>query len=71
MLSGMLSVTIAFALFYYFTMSAKQFKRNYPFIGVILVLGSAYFGVYVLGAVAVFLLGILLPILGKYLYIIF
>ncbi|CAG0886075.1 unnamed protein product [Darwinula stevensoni] len=65
MLLGMLAAGVAFALFYYISNSQRSlqnFKQNHPIISVIIVFSACYFIVYMMGNVAIFLLGILLPI---------
>ncbi|XP_046406618.1 PRA1 family protein 3 isoform X2 [Ischnura elegans] len=64
MLSGMLAIGVAFGLFYYFTntkRTATRFKKDHPFISLLLIILGGYFIVYMLGSVVVFLFGILLP----------
>ncbi|XP_050721862.1 PRA1 family protein 3-like isoform X2 [Eriocheir sinensis] len=65
MFCGMTAVGLAFGLFYYLTnnkMPAAQFKKNHPVLSLLGVVLAAYFMVYLLGSVLVFLMGILLPI---------
>lgn len=67
MFCGMTSVGLAFGLFYYLThhkQPAAQFKKSHPLLSLLGVLLAAYFVVYLLGSVLVFLLGILLPVTG-------
>jgi hypothetical protein len=67
----MLAVVVAFGLFYYVTnakRSAMKFKKDHPIISVLIMLSGLYFIVYMLGSVMVFLFGILLPIMGMYVY---
>lgn len=69
MFCGMVAVGLAFSLFYYLTNNkqpAVQFKKDHPLLSLALLVMSVYFIVYLLGSVIVFLLGILLPILGKF-----
>ena len=68
MLCGTLAVGAAGSLFYYLTSnqhSATDFKKNHPLIFMLLMIALTWFIVYLLGSVAVFLLGILLPLVGK------
>ncbi|GLG93082.1 hypothetical protein R5R35_002002 [Gryllus longicercus] len=63
---GVIAISIAFGLFYYFTNatpSAARIKKDYPILSVILILGGGYFIVYLLGSVVVFLFGVLLPVM--------
>ena len=72
MLSGTLAMSAAGGIFYYLTssqQSATDFKKNHPLVFMGIMLTLAYFIVYLLGSVAVFLLGILLPLLGEFLFI--
>ncbi|XP_054714203.1 PRA1 family protein 3-like [Uloborus diversus] len=65
MLSGILAVLIAFGLFCYVTNAkrpAAKFKRDHPFISILVIFSGGYFVVYMLGSVLVFLFGILLPV---------
>ncbi|KAK8397983.1 hypothetical protein O3P69_003704 [Scylla paramamosain] len=65
MFCGMTAVGLAFGLFYYMTNSkqpAAEFKKNHPVLSLLAVVLGAYFVVYLLGSVVVFLMGILLPI---------
>lgn len=62
---GFLSTCGAFSLFYYFinaSASTRALKRNYPVVGLILILVAIHFAVYLLGSMLVFLMGILLPV---------
>lgn len=67
MFSGMVAVSLAFGLFFYLTNNktpAAHFKKNHPLLSLLGVVLAAYFMVYLLGSVLVFLMGILLPITG-------
>lgn len=67
MLFGTLAMGAAGGVFYYLTsnqQSATDFKKNHPLVFMGLMLTLTYFLVYLLGSVAVFLLGILLPLIG-------
>jgi len=69
MLAGTFAMAAAGGAFYAFTNNqqpASDFKKNHPFIFICLVITLAYFFVYMVGSVAVFLLGILLPLVGKF-----
>lgn len=69
MFYGFLALAVAFGLFYYVTnerRTAQRFKRDHPFVSVIIIVTGGYFIVYMLGSVVVFLTGILLPFVGKY-----
>nr|CAD7444046.1 unnamed protein product [Timema bartmani]CAD7602417.1 unnamed protein product [Timema genevievae] len=71
MLSGMLAVSVAFALFCYFTnakRSASRFRNNHPYFSMLVVLAGIYFIVYMLGSVIVFIFGILLPVVVTFLH---
>jgi len=48
-------------IFFTFRLAA-QFKKDYPLVGVFLILIGGYIIVYFLGSVIVFLFGVLLPI---------
>lgn len=66
MLCGTLAMGAAGGLFYYLTSNqqpATDFKKNHPLVFMGLMLALTYFLVYLLGSVAVFLLGILLPLI--------
>ena len=68
MFCGTLAMGLAFGLFFYLTNNkqpATQFKKDHPILSLLLILMCSYFVVYLLGSVIVFLLGILLPIVGK------
>ncbi|KAA0202344.1 hypothetical protein HAZT_HAZT000007 [Hyalella azteca] len=66
MLCGTMAVAVAGGLFYLLTKnqeSAHSFKKNHPLIFVASLFGVAGMVVYLMGSIATFLLGILLPIL--------
>lgn len=74
MVCGFLVTLVMFAVFFYVTnerAAASQFKRNHPIISVFLILLSGYLITYMMGSLLVFLLGILLPISGKKIVIVF
>ena len=67
MFCGTLAVAAAGGIFYVFTSNgqpASDFKKTHPLLFVMLMFTLAYFLVYLLGSVAVFLFGILLPLIG-------
>lgn len=67
MACGFLVIFLSFLIFCYFTnerYAAAKFKRDHPVLGIVLVLSGGYFVTYMLGAVLVFLFGILLPFSG-------
>ncbi|MPC69446.1 PRA1 family protein 3 [Portunus trituberculatus] len=71
MFCGMTAVGLAFGLFYYMTNSkqpAAEFKKNHPVLSLLAIVLGAYFVVYLLGSVVVFLMGILLPITEQHLH---
>lgn len=64
----MLAVSLVFLVFCYFTnerRSAVRFKKEHPVLTVLLVVSGSYFLSYMLGALLVFLVGILAPFCGK------
>lgn len=68
MLVGMISMVLCSFIFTYVSSEGKlihDLKRQYPAVGVFLVISSVCCLTYTLGSLLIFLLGILLPLSGK------
>ncbi|XP_067209140.1 PRA1 family protein 3 isoform X2 [Linepithema humile] len=64
MLAGIFGMMIILAMFGYMSMegsSVHLFKKQYPVVGVLIIICGGIFVTYCLGSLLVFLLGILLP----------
>lgn len=69
MACGFLAISVLFMIFIYVTnekAAAAHFKRNHPILSIFIIFAAGYFIAYMLQSLLVFLLGILLPVTGKY-----
>ncbi|EEB17868.1 pra1 protein, putative [Pediculus humanus corporis] len=71
MACGGLTILLMYALFSFLmnsTSSVTRLKKDYPFLGICLMIGGACLMVYMLGSLLVFLFGILLPISATFIH---
>lgn len=67
MFLGMIAMAVVITMFLYVSTEGRavhNFKKQYPSIGIAVVILGAAFVTYTLGSLLVFLLGILLPFSG-------